>query len=1458
MSKYLPTDIQKYIHISKYSRWRHEWNRRETWEETVDRYIDFWKKQLGDSISEDIYNEIRENILTCKVMPSMRTLMTAGKALERDHIAGYNPVVGTTKVLTKEYGYVQIKELENKSCHVLNINGEWAYASFKCYGIQEIYEVELRKNSNTIITVECSDNHRWYTTNGEVKPTIDLLSGRNGDKLPYASWKRPNNIDDIDYKIGLIHGLIFGDGTGQYTQERLKGYTIRICSDIEDTLRLFEDFNEAKITYPESFDGDPVIQLYGTLAKTHDLKSLPSDDETDSYMIGFFRGWLAADGTVGKSVSICLNEDYFDWFLKNSAKYGYVVQHTREFPNKTNFGKRKKRAFEVVIDRTSLTHEDFILPRKRDKFNTLETRFSIVSVKNTGRKELVYCAEVPDTNTFVLEKGLVTGNCTACAITHPAVFSEAFYILMNGCGFGFSVERQYINKLPEVAEELYPTETTIIVRDSKIGWATALKELISMLYNGQIPKWDLSKIRPAGAILKTFGGRSSGPQALDTLLKQVVNIFQGAKGRKLTSIECHDIICYIAEAVIVGSVRRSATISMSNLTDDRMRRAKDGQWWFTHPQRAMANNSVAYTEKPDIDAFSKEWRTLYKSKSGERGIWNKVSARKKAEECGREVEGHDFITNPCFIGSMRLLTCNGYESFESLAEKGDICILDEFGFTVPSDVWCSGEKEVIELKFRNREPIICTPDHVFKTIDGSSCEAKNLKGKRLKPFDLKADINDFEVVSIKKLDGKHKVYDFSEPQGHWGVVEGVIAHNCGETILRDSSSACNLSEVIIRPDDDFETIKDKIRIATIIGTMQATLTNFRFLRKIWKNNIEEERLLGVSLTGIMDHVIFSKQGTKEDYMKWTGDRFNNLDDLLSYFHDYTHEVNKEYAKKLGIPATGHCTVVKPSGCRTKESLVTTDDGILMLDEFEYTDKWKDIDTSVKSSDYGKLLKTYNNGESVIHEIKMNFGMSLKSTPNHKWMIQGKGWKRTDEIVVGDVIVHNTNAYKNNISSKFNLDIDDDFYCNVNKDVTFPDTLNPDIAWLCGYIYGDGCMCVDKSRFRFTDEHSYNLEKVKNIVKTYFNIDTNIRKLSDRNAFALDFGSRVLWAYFEKNGLIKTKSDIIDRIPLIIRKSSVEDIVSFFAGLIDSDGHVSNHIVYTTANSVFGKHIQDVLLSIGIVIGRSVNKHRGKGAYSDNPMYLMTISLGASDNEILKYLFKHSLKASNYYGNREANKHGGNTYRVGLVKSNNVVGIEKTFDVETESHWFWGGGFMSHNTVSILTGTSSGIHPRYGKYYIRRVRNDKKDPLSQLMIDEGIPYIEEGEKYVFSFYVKSPDHSVIQADIGAMQQLDVWKSYKEHWCDGNPSQTIYYTDDDYFAIADWLWRNWDIVGGISFFPYSGSDYPNAPLEVITEDEYNKAMETFPKNIRWDRMPEYEKIDTTTSSQEVACSGGACEL
>ena len=372
-------------------------------------------------------------------------------------------------------------------------------------------------------------------------------------------------------------------------------------------------------------------------------------------------------------------------------------------------------------------------------------------------------------------------NCSYLPVDHPRAFDECLYILMNGTGVGFSVERDYINKLPAVSDTLEYSDSVINVGDSKEGWARGLRELIGSLYQGSIPQWNMDKVRPAGALLKVFGGRASGPEPLEDLFRFTVDTFKDAAGRKLNSLQCHDIMCKIGDVVVVGGVRRSALISLSNLSDLRMRNAKAGEWYKANPQRALANNSVCYTEKPDnIGVFMEEWLALYMSKNGERGIFNRQAAKDHVRKIGRRDPDHEFGTNPC-----------------------------------------------------------------------------------------------------------------------------------SEIILRPNQF-CNLTEVVCRPSDTKETLMDKIKAATILGTMQSTLTNFKYLRKIWTKNTEEERLLGVSLTGILDCPLLTEENP-------------NLEELLNDLRDYAVEVNREYADLLGINPSAAITCVKPSG--TVSQLVNSSSGI---------------------------------------------------------------------------------------------------------------------------------------------------------------------------------------------------------------------------------------------------------------------------------------------------------------------------------------------------------------------------------------------------------------------------------------------------------------------------------------------------------------------------------------------------
>ena len=543
-------------------------------------------------------------------------------------------------------------------------------------------------------------------------------------------------------------------------------------------------------------------------------------------------------------------------------------------------------------------------------------------------------------------------NCSYIAVDRPQAFDEILYVLMNGTGVGFSVERQFVGNLPTVAEEFYQSDTTIVVQDSKLGWAKAFKELVAMLYHGQVPKWDLSKVRPAGAPLKTFGGRASGPEPLQRLFEFTTEIFQNAHGRKLSSIECHDIVCKTAEIVVVGGVRRSALISLSNLSDDRMRVAKSGQWWNDNGQRALANNSACYTEKPDVGIFMDEWKALYDSKSGERGIFNRESAKKIAEKNERRDVGYDFGTNPC-----------------------------------------------------------------------------------------------------------------------------------SEIILR-SREFCNLSEVVVRPDDTEDSLLRKVRLATILGTIQSTLVNFKYVSKEWKKNCEEERLLGVSLTGIMDN-------------KWTAGKINGLEVLLENLKKMAVETNKEWADKIGIKQAAAITCVKPSG-----------------------------------------------------------------------------------------------------------------------------------------------------------------------------------------------------------------------------------------------------------------------------------------------------------------------------------------------------------------------------TVSQLVDSASGIHARHNPHYIRTVRGDKKAPLTKMMVDMGFPAEDDVMKphdtTVFSFPIKCSPDAVFRQDMTAIEQLELWKTYQVHWCEHKPSVTISVKEEEWIEVGAWVYKNFDLMSGVSFLPYSEHTYKQAPYQDCTLIEYSELVKKMPTEVNWSKLSDYEKTDMTIGSQELACSAGSCEI
>jgi ribonucleoside-triphosphate reductase (thioredoxin) len=551
-----------------------------------------------------------------------------------------------------------------------------------------------------------------------------------------------------------------------------------------------------------------------------------------------------------------------------------------------------------------------------------------------------------------LERDNTAGyNCSYLPVDDVKSFDEAMYILLCGTGVGFSVESKYVSKLPDVPTQLFHSDTTIVVSDSKAGWAKALRQIIALLYSGEIPKWNVDKVRPAGQRLKVFGGRASGPEPLVSLFKFVISKFQGAAGRKLNSLECHDIMCKIGEVVVVGGVRRSAMISLSDLSDDRMRHAKSGNWWEREGQRALANNSASYNERPTVGEFMSEWLALYQSHSGERGIFSRSAAKATVEKNGRRDSSYDFGTNPC--------------------------------------------SEII-----------------------------------LRPYQF-----------------------------------------------------CNLTEIVARDKETEESLRNKVRLAAILGTFQSTLTEFPYLRKVWQNNTEAERLLGVSITGILDCKLLNDVKDK------------GLSSRLEMLRETAIVTNKEYAEALNIPQSAAITCVKPSG-----------------------------------------------------------------------------------------------------------------------------------------------------------------------------------------------------------------------------------------------------------------------------------------------------------------------------------------------------------------------------TVSQLVDSASGIHARHSEYYIRRVRNDNKDPITEFLKSQGIP--AEADKMkpldttIFSFPMKAPEGCITRDELDSFTHLELWLLYQRHWCEHKPSITVYVKEEDWPAVGAWVWKHFDEISGISFLPWDGGTYVQAPYEEITSNEYDTLKASMPVSIDWESF--IEVTDNVEGAQQLACVAGVCEI
>lgn len=738
----------EFVYTRTYSRWMEEEGRRETWPETVQRYITFLEQHAGDRVPQKVFRKAEEYMLKFGVMGSMRAVWSAGEAATATNVAMYNCLTSDAEFISSQ-GVRRIGDCEDgERVQALTHTGSWKDAVVRRYGRRPINKIVLQKGGNgKPFNVKATPDHRWLLQDGSV--TTRLSEGDVVLSSP-CTWRWDFGDADPDERTYWCYGYVYGDGAinGNYSH-------VRLCGKDAEFAKRFEDCG-FKTSTNDSLKGD-FYAYTGSYQKT-----LPDLNKDPINLIrAFVAGFMDADESRNPNkpeewLSIQqTGRDGVEFIRKAFPMCGlYIVSEQDLTGQKTNFGTRPFTIrFRLSENRSSAP----------------QSQWRVRSIGSCGEDD-TWCLEVEDDQSFVLPNGIVTGNCAFQAIDCVDAFAECLYVLMCGTGYGFSVEKRYVDKLPEVKHLQGDGAGTFVIPDSKEGWADSVKHLMTALYSGKDLELDYTQLRPKGARLKTFGGRSSGPAPLIALHEFIRKTFTDAQGRKLKPIECHDILNKIAEIVVVGGVRRSSQISLSDLDDDDIREAK---FWPYPLHRAMSNNSAIYREKPGAITFMGEWHSLAKSGTGERGIFNLGGAIKRAPE--RRKTTRLAGTNPC-----------------------------------------------------------------------------------------------------------------------------------GEIVLR-SCEFCNLTEVVLRAGDDLDDILDKVETAVWLGAIQSTFTNFPYLSQRWKRNCNEERLLGVSITGQMDNIaLMNSEALKAAKAK-------------------AIKIAKKAAKVLGVNASAAVTCVKPSG--TVSQLVNSSSGL---------------------------------------------------------------------------------------------------------------------------------------------------------------------------------------------------------------------------------------------------------------------------------------------------------------------------------------------------------------------------------------------------------------------------------------------------------------------------------------------------------------------------------------------------
>lgn len=932
-------------------------------------------------------------------------------------------------------------------------------------------------------------------------------------------------------------------------------------------------------------------------------------------------------------------------------------------------------------------------------------------------------------------------NCSYQPVESIESFVEALIISMAGCGVGFSVESRYVENFPRIKRQTGTIAPTFVVEDSAEGWAEALRVALQTWFDGGDLHLDLSLLRPAGAPLRTKGGRASGPEPFRAMLDFVRARILARQGSFLRPIDAHDIMCAVGNAAVSGGVRRTAMLSLFDYDDDEMRLAKSGDFERENSQRWNANNSAVWPRGGlTQQEFIRHFMDMVESQRGEPGIFNREAANIMKPARRQEAE---FGTNPC-----------------------------------------------------------------------------------------------------------------------------------GEIVLRPWQF-CNLSAAVARADDTFETLRDKVEIATIVGTIQSMATHFPGLRPMWKHNCEEERLLGVDITGQMDSLAAQDAQVKRR------------------LKEVAIEVNRQTAARLGINQSAAISCVKPSGnCRPWYSLTSTSAGLLTLQEL-FVDHPEDADwAEVKDEVYAlqgheraRIVRTYHNGVSPVLRIRMNYGLTVESTPQHRWFVayrldHGKTipvgeWIPACELRPNDVLdvqigaytreEHATLASVNSLAIKMRGNA---------QPIRQPAEMNEDIAWLLGYLWGDGSLSPGGFRIRFIDSRQDNLLKAQRILCEQFGVEANMYSASEkRHAWTLEVASVYLWHWLIKNDAFKYFADAIDIIPQCVRASTRNDIIAFLAGLLDADGWSglthetrTGRFTLATADRMFAQHIQDVSWAVGVPVGCSLND-AGANVQNRREMYLLTGCVYI-ESDAFQALFRNSTKLQATAALDDFTRWEWETdskrYHVGKITSIMPGEAVPTYDIEVDgNHWFYAGAVRSHNSSQLLN-CSSGLHARWAPYYIRNVRVATHSPLFKVLRDAGAPMDpengqtpENANTWVIHFPVKSPEGAITRNQRSAVEQCEYWLQNKLYWTEHNPSCTVTYKPDEVLDLMKWVWEHRDSIGGLSFLPSFDAQYAQMPYVEITREEYERLASEFPE-IDFSKVWRYEEEDLTNAAQELACVGGVCEV